>query len=283
MQPAMMLCVPLPQMQPMLASTGPIPGSADDDAFEPKLDGWRALVYVDGTMAVRTRNSRDITETLAELLPLVEALGGRAAIVDGELVAKERRAHDLYRLGPRLAARPRLSLSRGQARRPVTFVAFDVAAPGVGGDHRMAVHRAAGAAGTAKPPRPGLVHGVVVIPDSEQSSSPRVFKLELEGLVAKRLDAPYRPGERSRSWVRAKAAHWRDVAAHPSTASDYQDNRRVRSAAMGREHGARKTVAPESGLSALGDGCLAASHWARSARREGEPERAERLRRPPAT
>ncbi len=35
--------------------------------FEPKLDGWRALVTVDGKVTVRTRTGRDVTESLPEL------------------------------------------------------------------------------------------------------------------------------------------------------------------------------------------------------------------------
>jgi ATP-dependent DNA ligase len=30
-------------------------------AIEPKLDGWKARVYVDGGVRVRTRRGRDIT------------------------------------------------------------------------------------------------------------------------------------------------------------------------------------------------------------------------------
>jgi bifunctional non-homologous end joining protein LigD len=34
-------------------------------------------------------------------------------------------------------------------------------------------------------------------------------QLGLEGLVAKRLDSIYRPGERSKNWVKAKCPDWR--------------------------------------------------------------------------
>ena len=37
----------LPVLEPMLASTGAIAAPVEDWAFEPKLDGWRAMVYVD--------------------------------------------------------------------------------------------------------------------------------------------------------------------------------------------------------------------------------------------
>jgi ATP-dependent DNA ligase len=35
--------------------------------FEPKLDGWRCLVYVDETVTVRTRTGRDIAQNVAHL------------------------------------------------------------------------------------------------------------------------------------------------------------------------------------------------------------------------
>ena len=48
----------------MLASTQP-PNDAADWAFEPNLEGWRVLVYVDGTVTVRTRTGRDFTANVA--------------------------------------------------------------------------------------------------------------------------------------------------------------------------------------------------------------------------
>jgi ATP-dependent DNA ligase len=48
-------------------------------SFEPKLDGWRALVYIDGKLRVRTRTGRDITAQPPELLaPLADVVGGGA-------------------------------------------------------------------------------------------------------------------------------------------------------------------------------------------------------------
>jgi ATP-dependent DNA ligase len=44
----------LPTFAPMLASTQP-PTTGAEWAFEPKVDGWRALIYVDDAVTVRTR------------------------------------------------------------------------------------------------------------------------------------------------------------------------------------------------------------------------------------
>jgi bifunctional non-homologous end joining protein LigD len=38
-------------------------------------------------------------------------------------------------------------------------------------------------------------------------------QLRLEGIVAKRADAPYRPGVRSADWLKLKTAEWRSVHA----------------------------------------------------------------------
>ena len=67
----------------MLATTRP-PTTAADWVFEPKLDGWRALVYVDGDVKVRTRTGRDISDRV-DMQSLADT--GRRFVLDGELVA----------------------------------------------------------------------------------------------------------------------------------------------------------------------------------------------------
>jgi bifunctional non-homologous end joining protein LigD len=91
-------------LEPMLASTGAIAAPASDWASEPKLDGWRVLVYVDARLEVRTRGGHNVAASVPELEPLVDVLDGRAAVLDGELVARDGRPWTFYRLGPRLAA-----------------------------------------------------------------------------------------------------------------------------------------------------------------------------------
>ena len=110
--------VVLPLIEPMLASSGPIPGSADDWAFEPKLDGWRAMVYVaDGWLMVRTRTGRNVTDQLPEVARLPDVLDRRAVVLDGELVAHQGTPRSFYRLGPRMAARSASAESSCRKRR----------------------------------------------------------------------------------------------------------------------------------------------------------------------
>jgi ATP-dependent DNA ligase len=84
---------------------------------EPKLDGWRARVLVDGDeFQVRRRSGRVITDSV----PVAQSVRGLRVVLDGELVAVAQagRLTDFYRLGPALAMRRRTV--------PVSFVASDL-------------------------------------------------------------------------------------------------------------------------------------------------------------
>jgi bifunctional non-homologous end joining protein LigD len=116
----------VPRFSPMLASSGPVAAPATMWAFEPKLDGWRVLVSIDGNLTVRTRNGHNVTTSVPEITPMVGALEGHAVVLDGELVARQGRPFDFYGLAPRLSARAPASVARRRARMPVTFAAFDV-------------------------------------------------------------------------------------------------------------------------------------------------------------
>ncbi|HVM06937.1 MAG TPA: hypothetical protein VM345_00610 [Acidimicrobiales bacterium] len=195
----------LPRFRPMLASSGAIPGDADDYAFEPKLDGWRSLVYVEpDRLTVRTRTGRDVTDALVGLDGLRGACGGSRVILDGELVAHRGTPDSFYRLGARMAARSPLAKA---ARVPVTFVAFDVLfrdgelirSSYVERRHVLESLHLQGPAWCTAPSFRGL--------GAELFAA--CVELGLEGLMAKRLDGRYRPGERSSTWIKAKTVEWK--------------------------------------------------------------------------
>jgi bifunctional non-homologous end joining protein LigD len=187
----------------MLASTGPITAPATDWAFEPKLDGWRVLVYIDSGLIVRTRNGHDIAVAVPELAPMAEALAGRAVVLDGELVARQGRPWEFYRLGARLGARSSIATARGRVRTPVTFAAFDVLA--LDGE---VVTRLPWVERRALLDDLGLQGPAWCTVSSFAGLGTNLFvacaELGLEGLVAKRLSSVYQPGTRSKDWVKAK-------------------------------------------------------------------------------
>lgn len=198
---------PVPRYRPMLASAGLVRGDAEDYAFEPKLDGWRAMItVVAGRLSVRTRNGHDITASVPELASLSDHFFGRSVVLDGELVAHTGTPSSFYRLSGRMAARRDRAVATARARTPATFVAFDVlwldgdltGAPYRDRRHALEALELQGPAWCTVSSFPGAGAELFAACDA----------LQLEGLVAKRLDSPYQPGIRSKHWVKAKCASW---------------------------------------------------------------------------
>jgi bifunctional non-homologous end joining protein LigD len=173
--------------------------------FEPKLDGWRAMVRCHETVTVRTRNGHDITSAVPELAVPPSTFGGRQVVLDGELVAGAGRPEDFYGIAGRVASRRRLI--------PLTFVAFDVlfldgavlcARPYVERRAMLDQLRVSGGSWATVPSFDGDAAEVYVA----------CAELGLEGLVAKRATSRYRPGQRSSDWVKLKTTAWRQHHAH---------------------------------------------------------------------
>jgi bifunctional non-homologous end joining protein LigD len=184
---------------PMLATAG-VPKGIDGWAAEPKLDGWRARVLVEGDeLQVRTRSGRVITESV----PAAEGLRGLRAVLDGELVADSGRLSDFYRLGPALAVK------RGR-KVPVAFVAFDL----LWQADEMLVNRPWSDGRAALEDLDLPAHGVPIASVYGWEQIPDLFRacaaLGIEGIVLKDLQARYLPGRRSNAWRKVKCDAWRE-------------------------------------------------------------------------
>ena len=183
----------------MLATSAPTP-IGERWAMEIKWDGMRVQLRIDNrTFCLRSRPGRDCTGEFPELAVIAEQLDGRQVILDGELVCfgadgKPDFAALRARIGRR-AGRVGAAAPRGV----VKLVAFDV------------LHLdGAAVRGLPYARRRELLAELVV--DGPALIAPRHFVEQreavlfataeqgLEGVVAKRLDAPYAESRRSRSW-----------------------------------------------------------------------------------
>src|SRR5438094_10557265 len=63
--------------------------------FEPKLDGIRALCYVNKTKHFISRNDLDLTSNYPEF-DFRKAIKARSAILDGEIVAYDKEGHPSF-------------------------------------------------------------------------------------------------------------------------------------------------------------------------------------------
>ncbi|MCY1056687.1 DNA ligase D [Nannocystis sp. SCPEA4] len=198
---------PLPaRIPPQLATlVDKVPG---DDAWchEIKFDGYRLLVRIDGDdIRLITRGDQDWTERLAPLAKaLKQRLGDHRALVDGELVHVD--DDGLTRFGPLQAA---LAEERTGE---LVFYAFDLLDLDGHDLRQLPLAQRKELLAELLPPEdaPGRVRLSEHIVGGGAELLARACALGLEGILAKRLDAPYRSG-RTRDWLKIKCGRRQEV------------------------------------------------------------------------
>ena len=202
---------PLPPLLPMMATL--TQEAFDDDGwiFEPKWDGVRALATcsVDETMLM-SRNQNDITATYPELGKLHERLVCFDAIVDGEIVAMHQGRPSFERLQSRINLQNPHEVARMVKQIPVSFIAYDLLYL----DGKSLIKK-------PLEERKELLDELVVVSDNVQVSPyvrgegttlyEAACAQNLEGIVAKRLGCPYRPGRRGKEWLKIKTTFDADL------------------------------------------------------------------------
>jgi bifunctional non-homologous end joining protein LigD len=182
------------KLRPMLADSRQDPFDDPAWAFELKWDGYRALALVtpDAT-ELRSRTGRDLTGAYPELTDLRRAVMLQEAVLDGEVVVLDDRGRPSFN-----------ELQNG--RGPFTYIAFDLLyADGEWLCERpWRERRARLAAAVAPEGAPRLI-----LSDHVEERGTALFAAAaeqgLEGIVGKRLDSPYRPGQRVKEWVKVKS------------------------------------------------------------------------------
>jgi len=186
-------------MEPMLAKA--VSGLPEGDGwlYEPKWDGFRAIVFKDGDEVVtQSRDLKPLDRYFPELArPFREQLPGRC-VIDGEVViaGPDGLAFEslLLRIHP-AESRVRLLASRT----PASFVAWDLLALGdedlrstPQGERRA---RLEAVLGTVEPP----IHLTPATTDRAMAADwfDRFEGAGLDGVIAKRLDGVYQPGKRA--------------------------------------------------------------------------------------
>jgi ATP-dependent DNA ligase len=174
------MALPLkPPVLPQLARSRSALPEGDGWAYEPKWDGFRAIVFVDGAeVELQSRNGKSLTRYFPEL----RFPEGRF-VIDGEIVAAS-----FDTLGQRI--HPAASrIARLAEETPSRFVAFDLLACGddVLLERTYDERRAALEA----------VDGLELTPVVRTPGDAERWLHEEEGVVAKETACPYRPGERT--------------------------------------------------------------------------------------
>ena len=196
----------LRKIEPMLAITADEPFDSPQFTYEAKWDGVRTLAFVDGgEVRLQTRNLLDCTKQYPEAHGVAEALtGGYQAILDGEVVAfDEKGVPSFQRLQPRMHQRDESAVSRLRKSVPVVYEVFDILYLDGEDLTRQPLRDRRKRLEAALEPM-----GAIRVSDGFPGNGIALFKAVqeqgLEGIVAKRLDAPYVSG-RSAAWVKIKS------------------------------------------------------------------------------
>jgi ATP-dependent DNA ligase len=167
--------------------------------FEPKWDGFRTLVFRDGSeILLQSRDEKPMNRYFPELLaPLAAALPPRC-VLDGEIVIAGPHGLDFEALLLRIhPAASRVKLLAAET--PASFVAWDLLALGDEDLREVPLalrrERLEEVLGNAVPP----LHLSPATRDRAVAEDwfRRFEGAGLDGVMAKRLDAPYRAGERT--------------------------------------------------------------------------------------
>jgi ATP-dependent DNA ligase len=181
------MALPLrPPVLPQLARPRKALPTGEGWVYEPKWDGFRALVFVDGDdVYLQSRNGRPLSRYFPEL----KFPAGRY-ILDGEIVLfDEEGRQDFDALGQRIhPAESRINMLAEQT--PTRFVAFDLLTRDdetlldlPQSERREALEQV-------------IDEPVDLCPATTDPDEAEPWLQRSEGVIAKRQEAPYKPGER---------------------------------------------------------------------------------------
>ncbi len=188
-----------PPLDPMLAKLTPTIPEGEGWQYEPKWDGFRAIVYFDGSECyLQSRDSKPLGRYFPEVQTGLAGVLPAPVVLDGEIVIMGARGIDfdamLMRIHP---AASRVRMLAGQT--PASFVAFDLLATGQADlrgrpfEERRTEMEAL--LGTGKPP-------LYITPMTRDRNVAQEWFDQFEGagfdgVIARPLGQPYMAGQRA--------------------------------------------------------------------------------------
>jgi len=189
----------MPPFTPMEAKVQSELPRGDAWQYEPKWDGFRAVAFKDGDeVVIHSRNQKPLTRYFPELVPALQKIKPKRAVLDGEIVIFTGFGTDFDAMTLRIhPAASRVNMLA--AEQPSTYIAFDLLADGDESlievplkTRRQRLEKLLG-------PKPGSIYLSPVTRDHEVAINwlKEYRGTGLDGIVAKRIESIYKPGERA--------------------------------------------------------------------------------------
>jgi len=196
-------------LEPMYASIGTeIPG--DGWTFEPKYDGVRVLAYATSSdVKLITRNGKEKAKQFPEIVGALKKLSAqlkRPLVLDGEIVALiDGEPARFQELQSRMHVKDTHIIERHTSSTPAALILFDILMDG----DEVLLHEPWSVRRERLVKRVGKhVTPQVRVTESVEGNGRKMLdqarKQGWEGVIAKRVDSRYEPGNRSRNWLKLK-------------------------------------------------------------------------------
>jgi bifunctional non-homologous end joining protein LigD len=196
-------------LEPMYASVGQsVPG--EGWTFEPKYDGVRVLAFATpGDVRLITRNGKDKAAQFPEIVDALSELATKKKkpfVLDGEIVALiDGEPGRFQELQSRMHVKETTIIARHRSSSPAALILFDILAAGDDvllrepwTKRRARLLKEVGKSQNSQ----------IRITESIEGNGEKMLALARkqgwEGIIAKRVDSYYEPGNRSRSWLKLK-------------------------------------------------------------------------------
>jgi bifunctional non-homologous end joining protein LigD len=199
----------LKSLDPMLASVGSeVPG--ENWTFEPKYDGIRVLAYATPTeVRLITRNGKDKAQQFPEIVGALKKLASqsrRSLVLDGEIVALiDGEPARFQQLQGRMHVKDSRMIERLSSSTPAALILFDILMDGdevlikePWSERRARLIKRVGKRVSAQ------LRITESVQDDGKKMLEKARRQGWEGIIAKRIDSRYEPGNRSHNWLKLK-------------------------------------------------------------------------------
>lgn len=195
-----------------LPTTEEIIGKMGKCAVESKYDGFRLQVHKDGDKVdIFSRNLERMTHMFPDIAEgIKKQINAKKAIIEGEALAFNEETGELFPFQVTITRKRKHDISEFAKDLPLTIFLFDILyldgedLTGKGYEERHKIMEK-----TLKP-GPSVKLANRIITDSSKEME-KFFEDEiskgLEGIIAKRLDAPYEAGKRGFNWIKLKRSY----------------------------------------------------------------------------
>lgn len=187
-------------------------------AWEPKLDGYRVLAFVEaGKATLRSRHGLDLTPAFPRLAAELARQSVRQMVLDGEIVALDERGKPSFSaLQRRAQLKSAREIAVAESKTPALFYCFDL--PHFAGVNLRGASYAERRRWLEQCLLPSPLVQLVHASDAGTDLFAASLSSGFEGVVGKRKDSRYQPGRRSDSWIKVKATQSGDFVVGGYTA-----------------------------------------------------------------